>query len=505
MTRDISRLSKGQYDVLIVGGGINGAAIAHIAALNGLKTALIEKGDFASGTSSKSTKLIHGGLRYLENFEFDLVKESLRERSIQLKSAPHLVKPLPFIIPVFKDDARSLWMMRLGVKLYDFLSGKHHIGKHQAVTKEQVISGIPDIKQDGLVGGMIYYDAQMDDARLCLENILSAKEKGAHVANYTEARTFIQEHGKTIGVVAQDILGKKIFDIRAKKVICAAGPWINQFKNRENSRSPHKIRTTKGVHLMYSEKFSEKALLLTTQKDRRIFFVIPWHEHSLVGTTDTDYEGDPDLAAVEEEDIAYLMENLKRFFPTKHLDRSNIITTFAGLRPLVYSEGKPSSVSRRDLIEESFSGIIYVMGGKYTTYRKIAEHVFKKAFKKNPQKSEDSFSVYGSGAIEEEPHHVARDKDVDVAIVQHLMNFYGIRYKDVLALIEDHPLLKEPICSCTRHIKAQIVYALDKEMAQTADDIVERRLGLQWEHCPSKQCRTVVSDMVEEYRQGKIL
>lgn len=505
MTRDISRLSKGQYDVLVIGGGINGAAIAHMAALNGMKTALIEKGDFASGTSSKSTKLIHGGLRYLEHFEFGLVKESLHERAIQLKSAPHLVKPLEFIIPVYKDDLRPFWMMRLGVRLYDILSGKHHIGKHQPIRREEIVDHIPEINKEGLLGGLIYYDAQMDDARLCLENVLSAKEKGAHVANYTEAKSFIQEHGKTVGVIAQDILGQKILDIRAKKVICATGPWTNNFKNRENSRSPHKIRTTKGVHLVYNERFSEKALLLTTKNDRRIFFVIPWHGHSLIGTTDTDYQGDPDLVKVEEEDIAYLMENLKRFFPKASFDRSKIITTFAGLRPLVYSEGNPSAVSRRDLIEESYSGIIYVMGGKYTTYRQIAENVVKKVLKKDPVETKHHFAVYGSGDIAEEAHHVGRDKNVDAKIVQHLMNFYGTKYKDVLPLLEDHPALKEPICSCTQHIKAQILYALENEMAQTEEDVIERRLGLQWQRCQTQQCRKVIKDIVQDFHEGKTL
>ncbi len=505
MTRDISRFGKGQYDVLIIGGGINGAAISHMAAMNGLKTALIEKGDFASGTSSKSSKLVHGGLRYLENLEFDLVYESLHERAIQLKSAPHLVKPLQFIIPVFKDDPRPFWMMRLGVLMYDLLSGKNHIGKHQAITKEEVIQAIPDINTDKLVGGLIYYDAQMDDARLCLENILSAKEKGAHIANYTEAKSLITEHGKTVGVIAQDILGQKILDIRAKRVICATGPWANSFKYRENSRSPHRIRTTKGVHLVYKERFSEKGLLLTTKKDRRIFFVLPWHEHTLIGTTDTDYKGDPDAVSVEPEDIAYLMEHMKRFFPTKQLDDSKIITSFAGLRPLVYSEGNPSAVSRRDMIDESYTGIIYVMGGKYTTYRRIAESVLKKVLKKDPIATKEYFPVYGSGEIKEEAHHIAKDLDVDAGLVQHLMNFYGVRYKDVLKLTEDHPFLLEPVCTCTRHIKAQILYALENEMALSVEDIVERRLGLQWEECASQQCRTVIADMILEFRQGKIL
>lgn len=307
MKRDIQKFTKEQYDVLVIGGGINGAAIAHMSALNGLKTALLEKGDFASGTSSKSTKLIHGGLRYLENFEFDLVRESLRERHVQLHSSPHLVQPLKFIIPVYKTDKRPMWMMRLGVWLYDFLSGKYVIEKHQQLSVDQVCKEVPGIERKGLLGGVSYSDAQMNDARLCLENILSAEEKGAHVANYTEVRSLIQENGKVVGAKALDLLNKEAFELRAKKVVCAIGPWTNPFAHKENSQSPAQIRTTKGVHIIVQGRLAEDAILIPAQKDRRVFFIIPWLDHTLIGTTDTDYVGSPDDVEVEDQDIDYLI------------------------------------------------------------------------------------------------------------------------------------------------------------------------------------------------------
>jgi len=238
MIRDLKKFTQGQYDVLVIGGGINGAAIAHTAALNGLQTALLEKNDFASGTSSKSTKLIHGGLRYLENLEFSLVCESLKERFIQLKSAPHLVHTLKFVILVYKSDKRPLWMMRAGVWLYDFLSRKYMIERHQTLTAEEVCHLIPGIQREDLIGGVTYSDCQMNDARLCLENILSAAEKGAHVANYVEARSLIQENGKVVGVKAYDHLSHETFEVKAKKVICAVGPWTNVFMKKESSQSP---------------------------------------------------------------------------------------------------------------------------------------------------------------------------------------------------------------------------------------------------------------------------
>ena len=497
MTRDITRLSKGQYDVLVVGGGINGAAAAHMAALNGLKVALIEKNDFASGTSSKSTKLIHGGLRYLENFEFDLVYESLHERALLLKSAPHLVKPLKFIIPVYKKDARPFWVMRLGVWLYDRLSGRKHIGQHRRISIHDVVKAIPQINRDGLLGGLIYYDAQMNDARLCLENVLSAQERGAHVANYVEARSFIYENGKAVGVLVQDVLTKKVFEMRAKKVMCTLGPWTNRLRSQESGQMPNKIRTTKGVHLVYAETFSQEAIFLTTQKDRRIFFVIPWQGHSLIGTTDTDYQGNPDRVNIEEEDTQYLLSHLRRFFPQTEFSEEKIITTFAGLRPLVYSEGNPSSVSRKDLIEESYSGVIYVMGGKYTTFRRIAEAAIRKISKREPVSTKEYFPVYGSGQIIETSSAIAAKHNLDAALVQHLIDFYGIRYTDVMTLIDKNPTLKEPLCSCSPAVKAQVIYAIQNELAMRAEDIIERRLGLQWTGCKTQHCRREIQKILD--------
>jgi len=347
MKRDIPKLAREQYDVLVIGGGINGAAIAHTASLNGLKTALLEKNDFASGTSSKSTKLIHGGLRYLENFEFDLVNEALKERSVQLKSAPHLVRPLKFVIPVYKTDKRPLWKMRLGVWLYDFFSRKHMVEKHQTLSAAEVSRLIPGLVREDLIGGVSYGDAQMNDARLCLENILSAAQQGADIANYAEIRSLVQVNGKVVGVKAVDNRDHKTFEIKAKKVVCAVGPWTNIFMRKENSQAPPQIRTTKGVHIVVKGRISNHALLIPAQRDRRVFFVIPWMENSLIGTTDTDYAGNPDDVSVKQEDIDYLIDETKRVFPHMDFDNNNIITTFAGLRPLVSKEGSPSKLSHR--------------------------------------------------------------------------------------------------------------------------------------------------------------
>lgn len=504
--RDLSHFTHGQYDVLVIGGGINGAAIAHMAALNGLKTALLEKGDFASGTSSKSTKLIHGGLRYLETFDFDLVREALRERSFLLRDAPHLVKPLPFIVPVYRGDRKPLWMMRLGVWLYDRLAGKYTVGVHRFIPREELTALMPGLKEEGLLGGVSYFDAQMDDARLVLENVLSARARGAHAANYVEAKAFLKKDGKVAGVLAFDAISGREFEIFARKVICAVGPWTNILMRKEEGNVPPLVRTTKGIHVVYQGKLSDHALIIPTAKDNRVFFIIPWMGNSLVGTTDTDYTADPDAVAADQQDIDYLFRELRRVFPPGGslsadgegtFREEKIITIFAGLRPLVHRRGEPARISRNHVIREACSGVIYVMGGKYTTYRKIAQDCLRVALP--AQKLIDTragFPVFGSGEITESAQGLAKQYGLNIDVVRYLTGLYGVRYKDVLRLTQNNPALKEPLCACSPAIKAQVVYAIETEMAVTADDIRTRRLSLVYRPCQSGQCMREIESLV---------
>ncbi len=491
MRRDLHQLTTGTHDLLVIGGGINGAAIANLAAVQGMRVALLEKDDFASGTSSKSTKLIHGGLRYLETLEFDLVKEALRERFIQLKSAPHLVRPLRLIIPVYKDSARPMWMLRLGVFLYDFLSGRCLIERHRQLSAQEVCQRIPGIKADGLVGGILYYDAQMDDARLVLENILSADAQGACAANYVEVNSFIKENGKVTGVRARDCLDVREFEVRSRQTVCAVGPWTQILLRLDKGTAPQKIRTTKGIHLVVNRKISDDALLIQIRRDQRIFFMIPWKGQTLIGTTDTDFHGSPDRVQAQAEDEEYLLTEANKYFPGHGFHREDIITTFAGLRPLAYQKGNPSRVSRRHVIFETSSGLWFLAGGKYTTYRAMAHECLERILEKKIHLTTE-YPLFGSGPMTETLSQAAQESGLDEAVVKNLMAVYGSQYKRILKLTQMDATLKQKICACGPTIAAQVVYAIEEEMAQNPEDIIWRRLGLAYQPCASHECRNFI-------------
>ncbi len=494
MIRDLSRFENKNFDALVIGGGINGAAIARIAASCGVKVGLLEKHDFAWGSSSRSTKLLHGGLRYLEHLELDLVAESLRERRVQLEAAPHLAHPLPFVIPVYKNDARPLWMMRLGVWLYDLLSAGGRVGPHKALSADEVARLAPGIAREGLVGGVEYCDVQMDDARLCLENVLMADACGAAVANYARAEAYIRSNGQVTGVKVRDVLSGRMFDVNAPVIIVAAGPWSDVIFRADRPGAPRRLRLTKGVHIVYEGQISSKAFLLQSRGDGRVFFVIPFRGNTLIGTTDTDYDGDLDDIRVEPQDIQYLLREAARVFPAISFDHAKIIDSFAGLRPLVAKPGDPSRVSRRHLIEEQEPGVWFVMGGKYTTYRAMAEEAVRRALPRcAPALARlRPYTLYGSGGGEGGAEDFARRFGIPVDTVVYLQGVYGGKAPAVLEIARRDPALKEPLCACSPAIAAQVVYAREVEMARSAEDIVARRLGLSYVACHRGHCRRAI-------------
>ncbi len=459
MKRDIGRLKTEDFDLLVIGGGINGCAIARDAALRGVKTALIEKDDFASGASGKTTKIIHGGIRYLEQFNLSLVYEALHERGILLKTAPHVVHPFEFIIPVYKGDPRPLIMMRTGVFIYDLLAGKGNIHRHRTLKKDKLIEIERDISPKGLKGGVLYCDAQMDDVRLCLDNAISAYQAGCCVANKVEVEGFIKREGKVAGAEARDRLSGEKFSIRAHCVVNATGAWSNRLVQMDEPDAPQITRPTKGIHIVYRKLPITRAILFSARKDKRILFVIPWRDATLIGTTDTDFSGSCDEVYATSDEVEYLLEEASRVFPDEQIDKKGIITTYAGLRPLMNTQGvAPWKVSREHFIKESGSGLISVVGGKYTTYRRLAEQVVDLALRslRGAERRSPSTSLGMVRGMVSPSNHNLFKKCITASEGPSLV-VSGEEKSDLLSLIE---------------------HAVKEEMANSLKDLLIRRLQL---------------------------
>ncbi len=489
MQRDLDRLRSERFDLLIIGGGINGCGILRDAALRGFRAALVEKGDFASGTSSKSSKLIHGGLRYLEQMQFGLVHEACRERWTLLKIAPHLVRPLPFVIPIYRGDARGRATVHAGMILYDLMALFRNTKRHRMLSSSEVHELEPHLERAGLTGGALYYDCRMDDVRLCLENVFSAGQAGAVAANYAEAVSFIKRDGRVVGAVIRDRLTGECMDVLARKVINATGPWTDGIMDMDTPGAPQRLRPTKGVHVVVPPLTGQHALLISARRDGRVYFVIPHQGYSLIGTTDTFYDGDPDAVDVQPEDIRYLLEETARVLPQSGVSAAQVVASFAGLRPLLAGSGQASRLSREHAIYESPSGLLTVAGGKYTTYRQIAEEVVDR-IAKGPELSSRVASttatapLFGGGLGDREvfeaeaSERAAVDFALEADILRNLLESYGTCYSDVLALLHDDDAGRERIVAGRPEIVAQIRYGVEQEMVQTLSDFLRRRTHL---------------------------
>ena len=376
-----------RYDVVIIGAGINGAGIARDTAMRGLKVLLIDKGDLGAATTSASTRLIHGGLRYLENFEFGLVRESLREREILLRIAPHLVKPLAITIPIYKHSKRGRVTIRAGMILYDLLSWNKSLPRHRMLSRAETLKRWPGLNSEGLLGSALYYDAQVEfPERLVLENVQSAREFGAEVFTYTQVTGFAVENGKVSGVefVRED--GQKHF-AETEIVINAAGPWIDQVLDRLPVESPKLIGGTKGSHIVVPPfpDAPANAIYVEARSDRRPIFVIPWNDVFLIGTTDVRFQGDPDEVHCELWEIDYLLAETNLALPGSHLTRDSILYAYSGVRPLpVTGDKDEQSITRRHFIREHprLPNLLSIVGGKLTTYRSLAEECVDLIFRK---------------------------------------------------------------------------------------------------------------------------
>jgi len=478
---------RDEFDLLILGGGISGAGVALDAALRGLQVALIDKGDFASGTSSVSSKLVHGGLRYLEHGGFHLVYEALHERRRLLHNAPHLVHPLPFLIPFHRGARVPPWKWRAGLALYDLLAGRSNLHRSCPVRLETLRQEFPSLLPQELLGGARYFDAQMDDARLCLEVVKTAARQGARVANYLEAVAFEKREGEIRSVRAVDRVGGADFSIRARQILNATGPWVDAVSSLAGDATAARLRPTKGVHLVAPDRGLKTAFLLLHPADGRVFFVIPWMGRTLVGTTDTISDETPDRLAVTPEELDYLLAGHNRYL-SPPLEKQDVLNTFAGLRPLIRSRpGSPSTLSREFQVYASASGLLSVAGGKFTTYRRMAEVITDRIMRRlrmwRPSRTQDYLldgAPDGSWPEFESttPRELAQHHSISEDAATHLVRRYGKHAVDVASYLQQNIHLAEPVVAGEPDLRVEWVYQREHEMALFPEDHLLRRTRL---------------------------
>jgi glycerol-3-phosphate dehydrogenase len=493
------------YDLVVIGGGITGAGIARDAALRGMKVGLFEKADFASGTSSKSSKLIHGGLRYLEHGEIRLVFESVSERSVQMRVAPHLVRPLPFLIPIYKGVRPGFEIMNVGLWIYDSLALFRVPRVHKAFRGTAAALALePQLRPAGLRGAFEYYDCATDDARLVLENALDAIALGAECHSYTEVVRFERDGARITGVAVRDRLTGKEWSVTARAVILAAGAWTDEMIRRfELPIARPLLRRTKGVHIVLPRERLPlaRAITLISPVDGRVMFALPWRERSVLGTTDTDYDGTADDVAADADDVKYLCDSGNGYFPGANLAPSDVIATWAGLRPLIAPPPKTeegvdeSSVSREHEVFTRPDGLVIIAGGKLTTYRRMAREAVgktldllremgdepvnqKETTKHRPLPGAvglDSANLEGVAAI---GRRLMADYKLDVDTATHLCGVYGARAPELGAAIAADRTLGQRLDPELPYVWAEISFAARHDLARTVEDVLARRVPL---------------------------
>jgi glycerol-3-phosphate dehydrogenase len=494
------------YDLVVIGGGITGAGIARDAALRGLKVALFEKSDYASGTSSKSSKLIHGGLRYLEHGEIRLVFESVSERNVQTRVAPHLVRPLPFLIPIYEGVRPGFEVMNLGLWIYDSLAMFRVPRLHRAFRGTKAALALePQLQPEGLRGVLEYYDCATDDARLVLENAIDAISLGAECHTYTEVVRFERAPDRRItGVGVRDRLTGREWSVTARAVILAAGAWtdemIRRFELTADGGEPRQLlRRTKGVHIVLPRERLPlaRAITLISPVDGRVMFALPWRDRSVLGTTDTDFEGTADDVAADASDVKYLCDSGNGYFPGANLQPEDVISTWAGLRPLIAppSDVDESSVSREHEIFTRNDGLVIIAGGKLTTYRRMARETVGKTLellrelddepvnRKETTKHRplpgaiglETANLEGVAAI---GRRLMSEFGLDVDTATHLCGVYGARAPQLGAMIAADPSLGERVDHELMYVWAEIEFAARHDLARTVDDVLARRVPL---------------------------
>ncbi len=509
----LAGLDDVMLDAVVIGGGMAGAGVARDLTLRGASVALLEKGDFASGTSSKSSKLIHGGLRYLELADFKLVRESLREKKRLERLAPQLVRPLPFLVPVYRGSSRGLITVRIGLWLYDLLASGTSTERYRVLRAVEALSLEPGIRAEDLRGAGYYFDdLLLFPERMCLENVLSAARHGARVHNYCEVEEFVRGPHGVDGVRVRDLLAGRMHTIRARVVVNCGGPWVDRLRALAGMAEERLrvLRTTKGIHCLLP-RMTERAVYLPTH-DERMIFVIPWREFSLVGTTDTDFDDDPDRVWATRDEVRYLLEEVTKVLPDRRVALENVAYTYAGVRPLSFEPGDSASrVSRehRVIPEGPDRRFLSVTGTKLTCFRSLAEEVGDRVMRLLGRSEPSRTAGVTLDGMDEDVGKVEARVWMDVSeemtatrlpreTLQMLVETYGRAYMRVLELARKLPDGMEPLCPSNPDIVAQLHHATREELAVSLQDVLLRRTGIGQSQCQGLDCAQAIGSRMGE-------
>ncbi|NEM99380.1 glycerol-3-phosphate dehydrogenase/oxidase [Pontibacter burrus] len=456
------------WDVIVVGGGATGLGVAVDAAARGYKTLLLEQADFAKGTSSRSTKLVHGGVRYLAQGDVSLVYEALRERGLLLQNAPHLVRVQPFVIPSYSLFNQGFY--GIGLKVYDWMAGKYRFKKTELLGRKTINKLLPTVEPNGLKGGIIYYDGQFDDARLAINLAQTCAEKGGVLLNYFKVNGLLKgENGKISGVKAKDLETGSEYELSAKVVINATGVFVNDLLQMDKPAQDPLVRPSQGVHVVLDKSFlqSDAALMIPKTPDGRVLFAVPWHDHVLVGTTDTPLESSSLEPTALEDEISFILNTAGQYLVRKPV-REDVLSVFAGLRPLAApAKGTNSTkeISRSHKLIVADSGLVTITGGKWTTYRKMAEDTIDEAIKVGqlPLKACATANLHVHGFAKPQPEH---------------LSVYGSDAQGIRNLMNQRPELQQKLHALFPNTAAEVVWAVQHEMARTIEDVLARRMRI---------------------------
>ncbi|WP_413374146.1 glycerol-3-phosphate dehydrogenase/oxidase [Paenibacillus taichungensis] len=515
-TEYLDRMANAHFDILIIGGGITGAGIALDAASRGLKTALVEMQDFAAGTSSRSTKLVHGGLRYLKQFEVKMVAEVGRERAVVYENGPHVTTPEPMLLPIYTAGTFGRFSTSIGLMVYDRLAGVKRSERRQMLNAGAVSDSEPLLRKDGLLGGGRYVEYRTDDARLTIEVMKEAVQRGAQAVNYVKAAEFLKENGVITGIQAVDQISGQSYDLRATKVINASGPWVDELRKIDGSRQGKTLQMTKGIHLVFDgTRFPLRQAVYFDTPDGRMVFAVPRDGKTYVGTTDTVFEDDPVHPLISEADRDYVIDAVNGMFPDVRIRAEDVESGWAGVRPLIHEEGKgPSEISRKDEVWVAPSGLITIAGGKLTGYRKMAEMVVDLAARQLEQETGRSVGPCITKEMPISGGHVGgstgfgtyterKIKDgvalgLDRSAAERLARVYGSNVDALYERMPD-PRAKAELHDMRQGLLLMLRYAIEEEMAVTPADFFVRRTGdLFFRIDEVRQCKTAVIQFMAE-------